>query len=102
MFCAKCGIQSFFIPRANPNVIGMKFGLIFSLVDTMPRGNNYKIMKCIRKGKIKMFWFGLILLAVMPHCLDSPLPLKVQTELFDGRNWEQAIKKSNLPDVPKN
>lgn len=37
----------------------------------------------------------------MPHCIDGPLPLKMQIEKFDGQNWEDAIKKSNIREKSK-
>ncbi|ODM92040.1 Centromere protein V [Orchesella cincta] len=30
--------------------------------------------------------------AIMPHCIDKPLPLKYYVDKFDGQNWEDAIK----------
>jgi hypothetical protein len=51
-FCSKCGVQCFYIPRSNPDGIG-----------------------------------------VMPHCIDSPLPLKITYAKFDGQQWEKSMEK---------
>ncbi|ODM92969.1 Centromere protein V [Orchesella cincta] len=56
----KCGVQSFYIPRSNPD--GM---------------------------------------AIMPHCIDGPLPLKIVVEKFDGQHWENAMEKSAIRDRSK-
>ncbi|ODM92970.1 Centromere protein V [Orchesella cincta] len=60
MFCSKCGVQSFYIPRSNPD--GM---------------------------------------AIMPHCLNSPLPLKMVVEKFDGKNCEDQKSKNGFRDRSK-
>lgn len=38
--------------------------------------------------------FTLIHTAIMPHCVDSPLPLSITLAPFDGQNWEKAIKRN--------
>ncbi|CAL8143370.1 unnamed protein product [Orchesella dallaii] len=60
MFCSKCGVQSFYIPRSNPD--GM---------------------------------------AIMPHCLDGPHPIKMVVEKFDGQNREDTVNKSGIRDRSK-
>lgn len=56
-FCKKCGVQSFYHPRSNPDGV-----------------------------------------AVMPHCLDSPRPISVTVENFDGNNWETSMEMGT--DIP--
>lgn len=47
-------------------------------------------------------WFVIIFyIAVMPNCLDNPIPAKILSEKFDGQNYEDAIKKSNIRDRSK-
>lgn len=50
-FCAKCGVQSFYYPRSDPDGISVNF-----------------------------------------YCIDSPQPLSVTVENFDGTNWETSIE----------
>jgi len=59
-FCKICGVQSFYIPRSNPDGVG-----------------------------------------VMPHCLDEGTVDKVKIELFDGKNYEKNIGKTNIADRSK-
>ena len=56
MFCKTCGVQSFYVPRSNPDGYG-----------------------------------------VAPHCLDSGTVEDVQTETFDGQNWEKSFEEH--PDI---
>ncbi|CAL8145853.1 unnamed protein product [Orchesella dallaii] len=40
--------------------------------------------------------------AIMPHCIDEPLPLKFYVDSFDGQNWEDAMKiKAKIVTAPK-
>lgn len=52
-FCVKCGVQSFYIPRSNPDGYG-----------------------------------------IAAHCLDEGTVKKVKVEKFNGKQWEEGIKKS--------
>lgn len=30
----------------------------------------------------------------MPHCLDSPQPVKIVVEQFNGAKWEESMAKN--------
>ncbi|KAK6050605.1 S-(hydroxymethyl)glutathione synthase [Cooperia oncophora] len=53
-FCRICGVQSFYVPRSNPDSIG-----------------------------------------IMPHCIDSPTIKELRFSEFDGRNWEEEMKRKS-------
>uniref|UniRef100_A0A2P2HXJ5 Centromere protein V-like n=1 Tax=Hirondellea gigas TaxID=1518452 RepID=A0A2P2HXJ5_9CRUS len=60
-FCRNCGVQSFYIPRSNPDGYG-----------------------------------------VAVHCLDEGTVKKIKTEKFNGKDWDEAIKKSaHIKDYSK-
>ncbi|CAL4075475.1 unnamed protein product [Meganyctiphanes norvegica] len=60
-FCSSCGVQSFFIPRANIDGYG-----------------------------------------IVPHCLDEGTVRKMKIEKFDGKHWEEAVKKNkHIMQLPK-
>lgn len=44
---------------------------------------------------LDLILFYLYFAAIMPHCLDNPTPLAINTVKFDGQNWEKAIAKYN-------
>ncbi|XP_069163918.1 centromere protein V isoform X2 [Procambarus clarkii] len=52
-FCSTCGVQSFYVPRSNPDGYG-----------------------------------------IAPHCLDEGTVKSIRYETFDGRSWEEHMKKN--------
>jgi len=72
-FCGTCGISPFYVPRSNPNGYSVSLTSVARLL--------------------------IIVLQVNFRCVDDRESFEdVKWDLFDGQNWEEAFRKSDITE----